>query len=46
MISKGFDEISGFQDTWCGDHHEVTTSDYWTVGSTPEIYFSQVFEKV
>ena len=46
MISKGFGEIYGFQDTQSSDHHEVTTSDYWTVGSTPEMEFCQAFEKV
>ena len=38
-ISKDFDEIHGFQDTQCSDHHEITTSDYWKVDSTPEMDF-------
>ena len=51
MISKGFGETYASQDTqWqiddCDDHHEVATSDYWTVGSTPKMNISQVFEKV
>ena len=46
MISKDFGEIHGFQGTRSSDYHEITASDYWTVGSTPEIDFSQAFEKV
>ena len=46
MISKGFGETYASQDTQCDDHHEVPTSDYWTVGSTPEMNISQAFEKV
>ena len=38
-ISKDFDEIHGFQDTRCSDHHEITTSDYWIVDSAPEMDF-------
>ena len=46
MISKDFGEIHGFQVTQCIDHHEIATSDYWKVDSTPEMNFSQAFEKV
>ena len=35
-----------FKGTRSSGHHEVTASDYWTVGSTPEIDFSKAFEKV
>ena len=28
LITKGFDEIRGFQDTQCSDPHEIATSDY------------------
>ena len=46
LIIKDFCEIHGFKGTRCSDHHEIATSDYWTVGSTPEMDFSQAFEKV
>ena len=47
MVSKDFDEIHGFQGTQCSDHHEITTSDYWKVDSTPEIdFFPSVWESL
>ncbi len=46
LIIKDFGEIRGFKDTRCSGHHEIATSNYRKVGWTPEMDFSQEFEKV